>query len=330
MQIMPSSQSHQAESIKSFWSDETKINTNIQGNNDQHETNNISSQVSFSSLSNRYQVIKKICRRSSESYKTFIKRASSEYCITSVLSHTNVINAKDMIMKEYHFELILNLEEPGVSLFDLIHSNFLSHQQMINYMYQLFQSIQYIHSIGIAHRDINLNNILVIQNDNHLHTLKLSNFSSADVFQHPCQKKLKQSSGRVGLIEYQSPETLFYHHHHHINKKPSSLLSSNQHYQQENDLHQYWATSLDIWSCGIVLFFLWKKKYPWALSCPLHDNQFRLFYQSYSLNDDNNTISSLQSLSIIPRQLIYKMLNPDSTTRISIDQLLYEYSLLIS
>ncbi|CAO3644705.1 unnamed protein product [Cunninghamella echinulata] len=327
--------SRRTESIHSFWSEETKIDDDNQSI-DRHET--ITTLVSSTSP-NHFQIIKKICRKSTESYRDFIKRASSEYCIMSVLSHTNIVNAKDMLMKKFHFELVLNLEDQGISLFNLIHSNHLDYQQRNYYMYQLLQSIQYLHSLGIGHRDIQLNNILIMPD----HTLKLSNFSSSVVFCEPGQQKKKQSHGKVGLIEYQSPETLFYHHHHHQpitmkNKKLfSSLLSPQSDQQQQiinnninsNHHFSYWATELDIWSLGIVFFYLWQKGFPWSMACSLHDPLFYIYVRSYPIYDPD-TIPCLQPLPYLPRQLIYKMLNPEPTARISINSLLNEYHLLTS
>ncbi|KAI9307606.1 kinase-like domain-containing protein [Cunninghamella echinulata] len=328
---MTSIKSRRTGSIHSFWSEETKIDNDSQSIG-QHET---TTTLVSSTLPNHFQIIKKVCRRSTESYRDFIKRASSEYCIMSVLSHTNIVNAKDMLMKKYHFELVLNLEDQGIPLSNLIHSSHLDYQQRNYYMYQLLQSIQYLHSLGIGHRDIQLNNILIMPD----HTLKLSNFSSSVVFCEPGQMKKKQSYGKVGLLEYQSPETLSYHHHHQPlamkNKKLfSSLLSSQSDQQQiinnniNNDHHPpYWAAELDIWSLGIVFFYLWEKRFPWSLACSLHDPLFYIYARSHPIYGPD-IIPCLQPLPYLPRQLIYRMLNPDPTTRISISSLLNEYHLL--
>jgi len=69
------------------------------------------------------------------------------------------------------------------------------------YMYQLCRSLQYIHSLGICHRDIKPQNLLV---DARAHVLKLCDFGSA--------KMLVQGEPNVSYIcsrYYRAPELIF-------------------------------------------------------------------------------------------------------------------------
>ncbi len=69
------------------------------------------------------------------------------------------------------------------------------------YSYQLVRSIAYIHAVGICHRDIKPQNVLV---DTNSHILKLCDFGSA--------KKLVPGEPNVSYIcsrYYRAPELIF-------------------------------------------------------------------------------------------------------------------------
>jgi len=69
------------------------------------------------------------------------------------------------------------------------------------YSYQLMRSIAYIHAVGICHRDIKPQNVLV---DTNSHILKLCDFGSA--------KKLVPGEPNVSYIcsrYYRAPELIF-------------------------------------------------------------------------------------------------------------------------
>ena len=69
------------------------------------------------------------------------------------------------------------------------------------YSYQLMRSLAYIHAIGITHRDIKPQNILV---DTHTHHLRMCDFGSA--------KRLVRGEPSVSYIcsrYYRAPELIF-------------------------------------------------------------------------------------------------------------------------
>eukprot|EP00276_Gloeochaete_wittrockiana_P004892 CAMPEP_0184643946 /NCGR_PEP_ID=MMETSP0308-20130426/749_1 /TAXON_ID=38269 /ORGANISM="Gloeochaete witrockiana, Strain SAG 46.84" /LENGTH=371 /DNA_ID=CAMNT_0027072215 /DNA_START=303 /DNA_END=1418 /DNA_ORIENTATION=+ len=87
------------------------------------------------------------------------------------------------------------------------------------YMYQLFRSLAYMHSVGICHRDIKPQNLLV---DPSTHVLKLCDFGSA--------KKLVKGEPNISYIcsrYYRAPELIF----------------------GATD----YTTAIDVWSAGCVM-----------------------------------------------------------------------------
>ena len=69
------------------------------------------------------------------------------------------------------------------------------------YIYQLCRSLAYVHALGVCHRDIKPQNLLV---NTHTHTLKLCDFGSA--------KMLVQGEPNISYIcsrYYRAPELIF-------------------------------------------------------------------------------------------------------------------------
>jgi serine/threonine protein kinase len=72
------------------------------------------------------------------------------------------------------------------------------------YMYQILRSLCYIHSLGISHRDIKPNNILL---DHNTHEIKLADFGSA-------KRLIRDNKGPINASYicsryYRAPELIF-------------------------------------------------------------------------------------------------------------------------
>ena len=100
-------------------------------------------------------------------------------------------------------------------------------------MCQLLDGVAACHAIGIAHRDLKLENILIFGDE----ILKLCDFDLACFF----NTSSNEDSARGGSAKYAAPEL--------FDKK---LLPD-----------KYDDRAADAWSCGIIWFTLKTAKFPW-------------------------------------------------------------------
>ena len=86
----------------------------------------------------------------------------SEFQTLVKIIHPNIITLYDYFKSDHYIYLILEYC-PNGSLFDIMtkRGEPFSGQELISIIRQVLQAINYIHSIGIAHRDIKSHNILM-------------------------------------------------------------------------------------------------------------------------------------------------------------------------
>jgi len=104
---------------------------------------------------------------------------------------------------------------------------------------QLVSAVAHLHSLGIVHHDIKMENVVV---DYHSNIVKLTDFGSA--------KDIKHMTGVGGTINYMAPELLL------------NMRGSNQKCDQ----------SVDIWSVGIVAYMLLSGFHPFDKSTKANQN----------------------------------------------------------
>jgi NIMA (never in mitosis gene a)-related kinase 9 len=126
--------------------------------------------------------------------------AFSEVEILSILSHPNIITyykyfiGDDTLYIELEYAKIGNLSSQIK-----LQNQYFEQDVVLWYLYQLTSAVDYIHEIGIMHRDIKTLNIFIMQSG----LLKLGDFGIA---------KILDSSGmletQVGSPFYMSPEII--------------------------------------------------------------------------------------------------------------------------
>ncbi|KAG7877740.1 hypothetical protein KL925_004864 [Ogataea polymorpha] len=179
-----------------------------------------------------------------ESRRDYIKKITSEYCIGSTLKHPNIIETIEI---SYENDRIVQvMEYCDYDLFALVMSNKMSPEEINCCFKQILNGIRYIHSIGLAHRDLKLDNCVVSKEG----IVKLIDFGSAVVFQYPFSSTLIEAQGIVGSDPYLAPEVCVF--------------------------NKYDPRPVDIWSAAIIYCCMTLKKFPWKVP-KLSDPSFKLF-----------------------------------------------------
>lgn len=179
-----------------------------------------------------------------ESKRDYVKKITSEYCIGTTLRHANIIETVEIV---YDNNRILQvMEYCDYDLFAIVMSNKMSYEEICCCFKQILTGVQYLHSMGLAHRDLKLDNCVI----NSSGIVKLIDFGAAVVFSYPFSKTLVEASGIVGSDPYLSPEVCIF--------------------------TKYDPRPVDIWSVAIIFACMVLKKFPWKIP-KLKDNSFKLF-----------------------------------------------------
>lgn len=223
--------------------------------------------------------------------KKMIKELCNEYTIGCIVHHENIRETLDY---DIDHRCIIFEHFDGIDLFELLNKNgSLHYDKSIYIIKQILDAINYIHSLGIAHMDIKLENIMCNEES---FKIKLIDFGEAIVFCH--NNKTKLVSGLYGTESSTAPEV--------FTEK------------------EYNAEKADIWSCGIVLYEMMYCQLPWLKA---HDAQC-----GYRVYKNDVTSKGLLNKKLFPhyteltKNLFFGMLNPNPEKRLVSKELLNFFS----
>ena len=192
----------------------------------------------------------------------------NEYEISKIferISHPNIIRINNVLEDINNIYIVMEY----CSKENQININELSNEEKLNKINQLIQGIKFLHNIGIIHRDLKLQNIL-IGNDNNI---KIIDFNLSNIISP--YEKINEFLGSYG---YFSPEI--------IEKKSYSFET-------------------DFWNLGIISFYFLYNFNPFKNCESINEiKQFDL-YKFLNDNCDNNINNSANSI----KQIIISCLN---------------------
>ena len=100
-------------------------------------------------------------RRNSETEKEYLKKLTSEICISSTLHHPNVVETVDLLQDENHAWCEVMEFCAGGDLYGAIRQGGMSAAEVECCFKQLLTGLGYLHGQGVAHRDIKPENLLL-------------------------------------------------------------------------------------------------------------------------------------------------------------------------
>lgn len=177
----------------------------------------------------------------------------SPYSLDEINKITDIQVRMDKIMEEtqnlppkYIYKLILEYCKGGDLLeyldyhFTLDESTRITNTRTI--LYQLLTGTKYLHDIGVIHRDLKLENILLKDKDN-INCIKITDFGLSIKYSNKGKLITKCCNGIKGTLDYIAPE----------------VFTANN---DEKDLKHKYNEKCDMWSIGIILYVLVIDDYP--------------------------------------------------------------------
>ncbi|EFN51045.1 hypothetical protein CHLNCDRAFT_37582, partial [Chlorella variabilis] len=154
------------------------------------------------------------------------------------LEHPNVVGLREYFVESNRVYLIMELLRGG-ELLDAVntHGPF-SEEDARTIFLQLMRGVQYLHSVGVVHRDLKLDNLLLAKKGD-ISCLKIADFGVA---MKGSPAVLNSMRTVCGSPQYIAPEVIC------AGKKRDAAST-------DADLDGY-GPACDLWSCGVILFML--------------------------------------------------------------------------
>ncbi|KAI8633417.1 Pkinase-domain-containing protein [Xylariaceae sp. FL1651] len=183
-------------------------------------------------------------RHSYETEKEYVKKLTAEFCIGSALHHGNIIETLDIVQEKGKWYEVM--EYAPYDLFAIVMTGKMSKAEITCCFLQILSGVTYLHSSGLAHRDLKLDNVVVSEHG----IMKIIDFGSAHVFKYPFESEIVLATGIVGSDPYLAPEVY--------------------------DERKYDPQAVDIWSLAIIFCCMSLRRFPWKLPRNT-DTSYKLF-----------------------------------------------------
>lgn len=134
-------------------------------------------------------------RHAYESEKEYNKKVTAEFCIGSTLHHGNVIETIDIVHEKGRWYEVM--EYAPFDLFATVMTGKMGREEVSCGTLQILAGVLYLHSMGLAHRDLKLDNVVISDQG----IMKLIDFGSAVVFRYPFENDVVLASGKISHVD---------------------------------------------------------------------------------------------------------------------------------
>jgi Protein kinase domain len=132
-------------------------------------------------------------RHSYETEKEYSKKVTAEFCIGSTLHHGNIIETLDIIHEKGKWYEVM--EYAPFDLFAVVMTGRMSREEIACSFLQILSGVSYLHSMGLAHRDLKLDNVVVNEHG----IMKIIDFGSATIFKYSFENQIVLATGRPAI-----------------------------------------------------------------------------------------------------------------------------------
>ena len=185
----------------------------------------------YTNIEYAMKVIKKSSACSTEEENHIL----NEIEVLKKLDHPSILKIFELYSDDTNFSIITELCPRGELFNEIIEKGPFNEKYTSYVMYQILSGVNYFHRMHIIHRDLKPENILIVEknkdNKDNLPIIKITDFGTSEVV----EKDSKENKS-IGNVFYMAPEIL----KHNYNEK------------------------CDIWSCGVIMYFLLSGKPPFS------------------------------------------------------------------
>lgn len=128
-------------------------------------------------------------RHTYETEKEYNKKVTAEFCVGSTLHHGNIIETLDILQEKGRWYEVM--EYAPFDLFAIVMTGRMSREEITCCFLQILNGVTYLHSLGLAHRDLKLDNVVVSDKG----IMKIIDFGSAHVFKYPFENESVPAKG---------------------------------------------------------------------------------------------------------------------------------------
>ena len=235
-------------------------------------------------LSGRVVAIKSFCKQSPNYTEETRNKILYETNLMKKLNHPSIVKILETFETNEYMLIIMEYINGG-NLYSFVKKRRkLSEQTAKMLFWQIIQGIQYMHSVGVVHRDIKLENILIDLYNN----VKICDFGIGKVLPQ-CDYDTYSLYEQCGTPMYIAPEIL--------------LSTSDKGYK---------PFPVDMWSSGIVLYIMLSGTLPFMVNNNNHCNKDDAELQYAILNNEPKEINDISSEAM---DLIMGLLDKNPKTR---------------
>lgn len=227
-------------------------------------------------------------RRSGESEREYENKVRAEFCVGACLKHVNVIETVDIVCDHGHYYEVM--EYAPYDLFSVVMSGRMLRPEIFCVFRQICNGVAYLHSLGLAHRDLKLDNCVMTQGD----VVKLIDFGTAVVFAYPGTGTPNGSlpaavtgyvSGALNdtcPLQPPHPNDPPSGPHSHARLIPATGIVGSDPYLAPEVLGggSYDPRKTDVWGVGVIFVCMVLRRFPWAVPDRERDNSFKAFIEA--------------------------------------------------